>query len=229
MSAPAGFVRILCKAGTDCILGATVVAADAGNIISEITLAIETNTGLSAIAAVIHPYAAHHVVTALLLLLYHHCFVVTALLSLLCCHCSVVAAVLSLLCCHCSAVTALLSLLCCHCSVVAAQDLATVPALAEQFCLCLRLSGLWCSQHICYHVPAACTVQPLLLLMLLYRSSHKQRSLLLALKVHFDQVMLSSGWHAYRDCSSLVGLGTPPRQRPYGSVATSTIRLACLR
>ncbi|KAL0045266.1 hypothetical protein WJX82_002237 [Trebouxia sp. C0006] len=51
-----GFVRILCKAGTDCILGATVVAADAGNIISEISLAIETNTGLSAIAAVIHPY-----------------------------------------------------------------------------------------------------------------------------------------------------------------------------
>ncbi|KAL0034130.1 hypothetical protein WJX79_010751 [Trebouxia sp. C0005] len=51
-----GFVRILCKAGTDCILGATVVAADAGNIISEISLAIETKTGLSAIAAVIHPY-----------------------------------------------------------------------------------------------------------------------------------------------------------------------------
>jgi len=74
VTAPAGFVRILCKAGTDCILGATVVAADAGNIISEISLAIETNTGLSAIAAVIHPYAAQHAVTALL--------------SLLCCCCS---------------------------------------------------------------------------------------------------------------------------------------------
>jgi len=165
-------VRILCKAGTDCILGATVVAADAGNIISEISLAIETNTGLSAIAAVIHPYAAHHVVTALS--------------SLLCCHCSIVAALFSLFCCHCSVVTALLSLLCCHCSVVAAQDVATVPALAEQFCLCLRLSGLWCSQHICYHVPPACTVQPLLLLMLLYRSSHNRRSLLPVLQVHFD-------------------------------------------
>ncbi len=106
VTAPAGFVRILCKAGTDCILGATVVAADAGNIISEISLAIETNTGLSAIAAVIHPYAAHH------------CSVVTALLSLLYCHCSV-----ELLFCHCSVVSALLSLLCCFCSVLTALSL----------------------------------------------------------------------------------------------------------
>ena len=54
-AAHAGFVRILCKAGTDSILGATVVASDAGNMISELTLAIETGTGLSTIAAVIHP------------------------------------------------------------------------------------------------------------------------------------------------------------------------------
>jgi len=97
VSAAAGFVRILCKAGTDCILGATVVAADAGNIISEISLAIETNTGLSAIAAVIHPYAAHHVVTALLLPLCCHCSVVTALSSLLCVYCSVITALMLLL------------------------------------------------------------------------------------------------------------------------------------
>lgn len=51
----AGFVKILCKAGTDSILGATVVASDAGNMISEISLAIETATGLGTIAAVIHP------------------------------------------------------------------------------------------------------------------------------------------------------------------------------
>jgi len=51
-------VRILCKAGSDSILGATVVAADAGNMISEISLAIETATGLGTLAAVIHPYVA---------------------------------------------------------------------------------------------------------------------------------------------------------------------------
>ena len=51
----AGFVKILCKAGTDSILGATVVASDAGNMISEISLAIETAIGLGTIAAVIHP------------------------------------------------------------------------------------------------------------------------------------------------------------------------------
>lgn len=51
-----GFVKILTKKGTDKILGATVVANHAGEMISEITLAITNNIGLSGIAATIHPY-----------------------------------------------------------------------------------------------------------------------------------------------------------------------------
>ncbi len=51
-----GFVKILTKRGTDKILGATVVASHAGEMISEITLAITNNIGLSGVAATIHPY-----------------------------------------------------------------------------------------------------------------------------------------------------------------------------
>ena len=51
-----GFVRVLVKRNTDEIVGATIVAADAGNLISEITLAMEAGVGLSAIGATIHPY-----------------------------------------------------------------------------------------------------------------------------------------------------------------------------
>ena len=51
-----GFVKVLCKAGTDSILGATIVAADAGSMISEVSLAIQTGTGLAALSTVIHPY-----------------------------------------------------------------------------------------------------------------------------------------------------------------------------
>ncbi len=50
------FVKILTKKGTDKILGATIVANHAGEMISEITLAITNNIGLSGIAATIHPY-----------------------------------------------------------------------------------------------------------------------------------------------------------------------------
>jgi pyruvate/2-oxoglutarate dehydrogenase complex dihydrolipoamide dehydrogenase (E3) component len=51
-----GFLKILHPQGSDKILGATIVARHAGEMISEITLAIVTNQGLSALSGVIHPY-----------------------------------------------------------------------------------------------------------------------------------------------------------------------------
>ncbi|WP_448573480.1 mercuric reductase [Trichothermofontia sp.] len=51
-----GFIKILHKQGSDQILGATIVARHAGEMISEITLAIVTKQGLNALASVIHPY-----------------------------------------------------------------------------------------------------------------------------------------------------------------------------
>ncbi|GAP98220.1 mercuric reductase [Leptolyngbya sp. NIES-2104] len=51
-----GFVKILLKRGSDQILGATIVANHAGDLISEITLAMVTKQGLKALSQVIHPY-----------------------------------------------------------------------------------------------------------------------------------------------------------------------------
>ncbi|MEJ2671621.1 MAG: mercuric reductase [Deltaproteobacteria bacterium] len=51
-----GLVKIHVKPGTDRILGATIVARHAGEMISEITLALVTRLGLGTLAAVIHPY-----------------------------------------------------------------------------------------------------------------------------------------------------------------------------
>jgi len=51
-----GFVRIHVKKGTDQILGATIVAANAGDMISEVTLAMTHGLGLKKIADTIHPY-----------------------------------------------------------------------------------------------------------------------------------------------------------------------------
>ncbi len=51
-----GFVKVHTKKGSDQIVGATIVAAHAGDMISEITLAMTNAVGLSRIAAVIHPY-----------------------------------------------------------------------------------------------------------------------------------------------------------------------------
>ncbi len=51
-----GFVKVHVKKGTDKILGATIVARHAGEMISEITLAMRAKIGLSTIAQVIHPY-----------------------------------------------------------------------------------------------------------------------------------------------------------------------------
>jgi pyruvate/2-oxoglutarate dehydrogenase complex dihydrolipoamide dehydrogenase (E3) component len=52
----AGFVKIHVRKGTDKILGATLVARHAGEMISEITVAMAGNLGLGGLAAVIHPY-----------------------------------------------------------------------------------------------------------------------------------------------------------------------------
>jgi len=51
-----GFVKVHVKKGTDKILGATIVARHAGEMISEISLAMIANAGLGTIANVIHPY-----------------------------------------------------------------------------------------------------------------------------------------------------------------------------
>src|SRR4029077_12000002 len=51
-----GFVKISVKSGTDRILGATVVARHAGEMINDITFAITSGLGLRALATVIHPY-----------------------------------------------------------------------------------------------------------------------------------------------------------------------------
>jgi len=51
-----GFAKIHVKKGTDKILGATIVARHAGEMISELTLAMTNNLGLKAIAKTIHPY-----------------------------------------------------------------------------------------------------------------------------------------------------------------------------
>lgn len=51
-----GFVKILHKKGSDKILGATIVARHAGEMISEVTTAIVHQIGLSKLASVIHPY-----------------------------------------------------------------------------------------------------------------------------------------------------------------------------
>jgi pyruvate/2-oxoglutarate dehydrogenase complex dihydrolipoamide dehydrogenase (E3) component len=50
-----GFVRVHVKQGTDEILGATIVGDRAGDLISEITLAMRHGVGLGALADVIHP------------------------------------------------------------------------------------------------------------------------------------------------------------------------------
>ena len=51
-----GFVKILTTKGTDKIVGATIVGSHAGDMISEITLAMQSKTGLGTIASTIHPY-----------------------------------------------------------------------------------------------------------------------------------------------------------------------------
>jgi len=51
-----GFVKVHVKKGTDRILGATLVARHAGDMLNEITLAMVGGLGLGTLANVIHPY-----------------------------------------------------------------------------------------------------------------------------------------------------------------------------
>ena len=51
-----GLVRVHVRKGTDKIIGATIVASNAGDMISEITLAMTHKLGLRHIASTIHPY-----------------------------------------------------------------------------------------------------------------------------------------------------------------------------
>jgi pyruvate/2-oxoglutarate dehydrogenase complex dihydrolipoamide dehydrogenase (E3) component len=51
-----GFVKIHVKQGSDQIVGATIVARHAGEMINEITLAMSKKIGLGALSSVVHPY-----------------------------------------------------------------------------------------------------------------------------------------------------------------------------
>ncbi len=51
-----GFVKIHVQRGTDRLVGATIVAGQAGDLVSEITLALTAGVGLGRLASVIHPY-----------------------------------------------------------------------------------------------------------------------------------------------------------------------------
>lgn len=51
-----GLVKVHVKKGTDTIVGATVVAAHAGDLITQLTMAIQHGIGLGAFTGVIYPY-----------------------------------------------------------------------------------------------------------------------------------------------------------------------------
>lgn len=51
-----GFVKVVTAKGSDKILGATIVAAHAGDLLSEFTLAMRYKLGLNKILSTIHPY-----------------------------------------------------------------------------------------------------------------------------------------------------------------------------
>jgi pyruvate/2-oxoglutarate dehydrogenase complex dihydrolipoamide dehydrogenase (E3) component len=51
-----GFVKVHTRKGTDKILGATIVAENAGDLISELTVAMNNGIGLAKIGSTIHPY-----------------------------------------------------------------------------------------------------------------------------------------------------------------------------
>ncbi len=51
-----GFARVHVKKGTDRLLGATIVASHAGDMISEFTVLMQSRKGLSTICSTIHPY-----------------------------------------------------------------------------------------------------------------------------------------------------------------------------
>ena len=51
-----GMVKVHVRRGTDRIVGATIVARHAGEMISEVTVAMAGKVGLGRLAGVIHPY-----------------------------------------------------------------------------------------------------------------------------------------------------------------------------
>jgi pyruvate/2-oxoglutarate dehydrogenase complex dihydrolipoamide dehydrogenase (E3) component len=51
-----GFVKIYVKKGSDKILGATIIGRHAGEMISEITMAMMAGKGLGMLSQTIHPY-----------------------------------------------------------------------------------------------------------------------------------------------------------------------------
>ena len=51
-----GFVKVHVRKGTDTIVGATIVARHAGEMLPELTFAMTRRVGLGSIAGVIHPY-----------------------------------------------------------------------------------------------------------------------------------------------------------------------------
>ena len=54
-----GFLRVLVRSGSDRILGATIVGPRAGELISEIAVAMRAGMGLAALAHVVHPYPGY--------------------------------------------------------------------------------------------------------------------------------------------------------------------------
>ena len=52
----AGFVKVHTRKGKDKILGATIVASHAGEMISEFSTAMASGKGMKTLANVIHPY-----------------------------------------------------------------------------------------------------------------------------------------------------------------------------
>ena len=51
-----GFIKVITEKGSDQILGATIAASHAGEMIGEVTLAMTAKVGLGTIASTIHPY-----------------------------------------------------------------------------------------------------------------------------------------------------------------------------
>jgi pyruvate/2-oxoglutarate dehydrogenase complex dihydrolipoamide dehydrogenase (E3) component len=54
-----GFARVLVRAGSDRIVGATIVGARAGELVSELAVAMAAGLRLSALANVVHPYPGY--------------------------------------------------------------------------------------------------------------------------------------------------------------------------
>ena len=51
-----GFVRVYVRKGTDQIVGSTIVASHAGDMMGQLSLAVTAKCGLKTISATIHPY-----------------------------------------------------------------------------------------------------------------------------------------------------------------------------